>query len=60
MCQDNLLLTPDPCPLTPANGQGGIRTPVGITRQIYSLMPLAARPPARQVRRRPAEASGGS
>jgi hypothetical protein len=29
------------------SGQGGIRTPVLIRGQIYSLVPLAARPPAR-------------
>src|SRR5262245_21404921 len=29
------------------SGQGGIRTPEDVCRQIYSLMPLATRPPAR-------------
>ena len=42
----------------PHSGQSRIRTCVGITRQIYSLVPLAARPSARCVRLAPFPANG--
>ena len=45
--QCGLLPTP-PTPLQPGGGGGRIRTYVDISRQIYSLLPLTARPPLRR------------